>query len=234
MPEPHSLQTSAGFNPAVFGPHLADLPNASAALRAFLGVPSVVTFPCGWEHDGTWAGVFYDPPQPSQADWGTVISALAGQGDAVGFLVSGYWWVEKRNTSQNGPAFDNSNRAPQLAPSLIINASGLEFTVNAYADPTGPENWRGLSHKLCHGAAGSAAVLLPVFQSLIDAGAAMLSFDQEIGGGQGESGCFSSTHGHALGWGPWMFTSFNATLSSIASYATAAGRRVGLSTEQVK
>lgn len=195
-------------------------------------MPSIITFPYGWEHDGTWAGVFYEPPQPSQSDWTSVISELEAQGDAVGFLVSGYWWVEKRNTTQNGPAFDNSGKAPELAPSLIINSSGLEFTVDAFDEPDGPENWRGLSHKLCHGAPGSDAVLLPVFQSLVNSGAVVLSFDQEIGGGQGESGCYSSSHGHAPGWGQWMFTSFNDTLGRIAQYAKSSGRRVGLSTEQ--
>lgn len=227
------LQTSEGFNPAAFGPHLEALPNASAATRALLGVPSLVTFPYGWEFDGTWAGVFYDPMQPSTADWAAAAGALAAQGDAAGFLVSGYWWVEKRNTSQNGPAFDNSGRLPELASSLIVNATGGYYTVDAYADPTGPENWRGLSHKLCHGANGSAAVLLPVFTSLVDTGGAVLSFDQEIGGGQDESGCYEAAHGHSPGWGPWMFTDFNATLGSIAAYARAAGKRVGLSTEQV-
>ena len=189
-------------------------------------MPSLITFPYGWEHDGTWAGVFYDPMQPSTTDWANAAAALVAQGDAAGFLVSGYWWVMKRNVTQNGPAFNNTVRLPELSPSLIVNSTGGFFTVDAYEDPTGSENWRGLSHKLCHGANGSAAVLLPVFASLVDTGAVIMSFDQEIGGGQDESGCYEVAHGHTPGWGPWMFTDFNATLGSVAAYARAAGKRV--------
>lgn len=172
--------------------------------------------------------------QPSTTDWANAAAALVAQGDAAGFLVSGYWWVMKRNVTQNGPAFNNTDRLFELAPSLIVNATGGYFTVDAYEDPTGGDNWRGLSHKLCHGANGSAAVLVPVFTSLVDTGAVIMSFDQEIGGGQDESGCYEAAHGHTPGWGPWIFTDFNATLGSVAAYARAAGKRVGLSTEQVR
>ena len=114
-----AIQLEHGFNPSKFGPHLEELPGYMQQYKANLSVatgmqggPPVFTIPYGWEKDGVWAGIFYLPPLPSAEDWMSVLDTLRGHGDGVGFLVSGYWWVVKREASGGGPAFDHSSLVP--------------------------------------------------------------------------------------------------------------------------
>ena len=74
------------------------------------------------------------------------------------------------------------------------------FSVDAYADPNGPQGWRGYSVRLCHGSSRAQGVMADIFERMNAVGAALGSFDQEIGGGM-VSPCYNKAHGHPLGAG---------------------------------
>ena len=224
------IQGATGYN-GMYGDHLIKMPAATTALRTLLNVPSLLMTTYGWESNGTWAGIFYLPPVPSAPDWAWAIQALRAQGDEVFLLVSGYWWVTKRQVTSEGPGFDNTARVAALSDSLLLNSSGGRYTVDSFATPNSSDGWRGVSYKICHGAHDGVEAIVDTFTGLSDLGVEIISFDQEIGGGQ-TAGCYAHNHNHTPGWGAWMFTEFNDTLSRIRAHATSAGRSVGLLTEQ--
>ena len=179
------------------------------------------------------------PPVPAAADWAAALSALHAQNDDALFLVSGFWWVTKRNVSTEGRAFDNSARVPALSGSLVIKADGTRFEQDCYTTPNSPScGWRGLSYKLCHGDTAAQRIISDAMNSLVDLGATLVSMDQEIGGGMSESGCWGGdgadggAHAHNPGFGAWMFEGFNATLARTAAHARGAAQPLGLLTEQ--
>ena len=62
-------------------------------------------------------------------------------------------------------------------------------------------------------------------------GADVVSFDQEIGGGQATP-CYDTNHTHGPGYGQYMWTGFEGLLKQVRADAAAAGTKLGLSTEQ--
>ena len=71
-----------------------------------------------------WAGIDYFPSQPSDAIWRNMSAQLRAQGDRVGLLASGFWWVVRRKQSSNGPAFNHTDEMLANEDMLVQTASG--------------------------------------------------------------------------------------------------------------
>jgi hypothetical protein len=227
------IQDEQGFDPtSPYGARLEKLPAFSAAYRNLTGLTHLVHVPYGWENRGTWAGINYFPSRPSDADWSAASKQLRASGDHVVLLVSGFWWVIKRRVTRSGPAFDDSSQLAARMPMLIKSPNSTTlFTVDAFDAPTGPQAWRGLSAKLCHGSENANQVMAGVFARAVQAlGASGVSFDQEIGGGQTVP-CYDTSHGHPPGFGAWMAEGFARTCRRIRR-ATAANASFFLMSEQ--
>lgn len=128
----------------------------------------------------------------------------------------------RRQQTSNGPAFNHTAQLATVGDALIKNANGSYFAVDAYNDPTGPLEWRGYSTKLCHGSKHASQIMANIFAGVHQLGVPIISFDQEIGGGQAYP-CYAVDHDHPPGYGNWMWQSFKSTLQDIRQTILARG-----------
>jgi len=145
---------------------------------------------------------------PSDRDWRAIIRELNSHNDSAVFLTSGFWWVMARNTTGGGPEFNDMDelQTPRAAW-LVRNADGSLFNVSNNSH----QAWRGFSTRICHGSTTGRETLAEVFGNLSAMGVTLVSFDQEIGGGQLQP-CYNAMHGHPPGFGPWMWDGFRHTM----------------------
>jgi hypothetical protein len=225
------IQNPKGYN-GFLGDNLERLPQLMSDYRKRTGLAHMVFVPYGWENRGTWAGIHYLPAVPSSEAWERASAALRSQGDRVAMLTSGFWWVVKRKETSNGPAFDDTADYEQCKEMVIQNADGKAFTADFYDKTDVHAAWRGLSVKLCHGSAAARETMLKVFLDVARLGTPLVSFDQEIGGGQHQP-CYSDAHGHPPGYGNWMWTSFRDLCAEILRRGKPIQPELGLFMENV-
>eukprot|EP00730_Choanoeca_flexa_P001157 TRINITY_DN10507_c0_g1_i3.p1 TRINITY_DN10507_c0_g1~~TRINITY_DN10507_c0_g1_i3.p1 ORF type:complete len:759 (+),score=181.62 TRINITY_DN10507_c0_g1_i3:321-2279(+) len=226
-----SINNESGYNNR-FGPGLEALPAYVQTYREKSGLKQMILVPYGWEHNGIWAGIDYLPAVPSMQAWNDTIVKLKAQGDRAAFLVSGFWFVVKREASSMGPAFDHTAQQEQLRDSLTIIRNGSVAAMDDYDLAHAAQPWRGYSVRLCHGAQQSRDILSNIFIELAKLGVSLVSFDQEIGGGQVYP-CYATDHGHPPGYGPWMQQGFADTLTTIRRATVDQGHEFGMLTERV-
>ncbi len=200
------IQNEAGYTEKM-GRDLERLPELVASYRQRTELASVIFVPYGWENRGTWAGINYLPAVPSNDAWKRANAALRAQGDRTAFMTSGLWWVVKRQQTRSGPAFDDTTDFERRKEMVIHKADGGVWQQDNYDKTKTFGSWRGLSVKLCHGSAAARDTMRRTFVDIARLGTALISFDQEIGGGQ-HVGCYASAHGHPPGFGRWMWTDF--------------------------
>ncbi|MFA6564593.1 MAG: DUF6259 domain-containing protein [Verrucomicrobiia bacterium] len=225
------IQNPKGYN-GFLGDNLERLPQLMSDYRKRTGLAHMVFVPYGWENRGTWAGIHYFPAVPSDEAWRGANAALRAQDDRVAMLTSGFWWVVKRKETSNGPAFDDSADFERRKEMVIRNANGSLFTADFYERTKEQASWRGLSVKLCHGSAEARKTMLEIFLNTARLGTPLVSFDQEIGGGQHQP-CYSETHGHPPGYGNWMWTSFRDLCADILRQGKPIQPELGLFMENV-
>ena len=218
-----------GYNGAL-GPSLERLPEIAAAYRHRAKVPHLIVVPYGWENRGTWAGIHYFPARPSDEAWRTANAALRAQGDRTALLTSGYWWVVRRPVTSNGPAFDDSADFERRQAMTVRRADGTPWLMDSTGQAGTFGDWRGLSAKLCHGSADAQAVMRDIFLNAASLGTPLVSFDQEIGGGQ-SAPCYAPDHGHPPGYGAWMWTGFRDLCEEIRAKGRAMQPELGLLVE---
>ncbi len=223
------LGSPTGYNGAL-GPALEKLPALASDYRKRAKVPHLIVVPYGWENRGTWAGIHYFPARPSEEAWRTVNATLKEQGDRTALLTSGFWWVVRRNQTSNGPAFDDSADFEHRKAMTVHRPNGTPWLLDAYDKVGTTGDWRGLSAKLCHGSAEARATMLDIFLKATALGSPLVSFDQEIGGGQGAP-CYADGHGHPPGYGAWMWSDFRDLCEEIRRKACATEPEIGLFVE---
>ncbi len=218
-----------GYNGSL-GPALEKLPALAADYRRRAKVPHLIVVPYGWENRGTWAGIHYHPARPSDEAWRAANAALKAQGDRTAMLTSGYWWVIRRARTSNGPAFDDTADFERRKAMTVQRADGTPWLLDAYDKAGSSGDWRGVSAKLCHGSAEARAAMLAIFLKTAALGTPLISFDQEIGGGQSVP-CYASGHGHPPGYGAWMWTGFRNVCEAIREQARGSEPEIGLLVE---
>eukprot|EP00040_Diaphanoeca_grandis_P006218 m.36461 g.36461 ORF g.36461 m.36461 type:complete len:799 (-) comp17363_c0_seq1:42-2438(-) len=226
------LQNASGYSGGpTFGPQLEKLPAYVAQMKARLHGTNMLLIPYGWENRGTWAGINYFPAVPSNDAWATASSALNTTGDALMLLVSGFWWVVKRHETSNGPNFDDSDELPSRNNMLIKAPPNGSTTWTDDFYNNGSQTWRGLSVSLCHGDDNATQTIADIVTQANKIGATVVSFDQEIGGGQ-SAPCYDHDHDHLPGYGSYMWEGMRRTMTLARASAQADGRTLGLSMEQ--
>lgn len=225
------IRNRAGRSPAV-SPNFERLPELTAAYRRRTGLAHIIFVPYGWENRGTWAGINYFPAFPSNEAWIRINAELKAQGDRTAFLTSGFWWVIKRRRTYNGPAFDDTAAFKRREGMVIHRADGSPFLVDHYDRVGRSGDWRGLSAKLCHGSREARRTMRDVFLNVARLGVSLVSFDQEIGGGQLVP-CYSKDHGHPPGYGTWMWADFRDLCAEILRRGKPIQPELGLFMENV-
>jgi hypothetical protein len=225
------IQNPKGYN-GFLGNNLERLPTLMTDYRKRTGLAHMVFVPYGWENRGTWAGIHYLPATPSNEAWEKANAALCAQGDRAAMLTSGFWWVVKRAATFEGPAFDDTTDYERRKEWCIRNRDGSLFTFDNYDNHSRNATWRGLSVKLCHGSAEARGMMLKIFLDVAQLGTPLVSFDQEIGGGQHQP-CYNETHGHPPGYGNWMWTSFRDLCAEILRRGKPIQPELGLLMENV-
>ena len=214
----------------LLGPSLEKLPDLAASYRRRARVPPLIVVPYGWENRGTWAGIHYLPAVPSDASWREANAALKAQGDRTALLTSGFWWVVRRAKTSGGPAFDDTADFERRQAMTVHRADGTPWLLDAYDKAGTAGDWRGVSAKLCHGSAEARDTLLDIFLGTAALGTPLISFDQEIGGGQ-SAPCYATGHGHPPGYGAWMWSGFRDLCEQIRTQARPAEPEIGLLVE---
>ena len=204
----------------------------SAAYRRKTGLKHLVFIPYGWEGNGTWAGLRYFPACPSNDAWVKINQQLRAQGDRTAMLTSGYWWVVKRQQTGSGPAFDDTADFERRQSMVVHRADGSPFLLDCYDQVKQGQTWRGLSAELCHGSAEASVALKEIFLECARLGTPLVSFDQEIGGGQREP-CYDRSHGHPPGYGSYMWTGFRDLCAEILKEGKPIQPELGLFLENV-
>jgi hypothetical protein len=223
------IGSADGYNGSL-GPDLEKLPALVADYRRRAKVPHLIAVPYGWENRGTWAGIHYLPARPSDEAWRAANEALRAQGDRTALLTSGYWWVIRRAKTSNGPAFDDTADFERRKGMTVHRADGTPWLLDAYDKAGTMGDWRGVSAKLCHGSAEARAEMLDLFLKTAALGTPLVSFDQEIGGGQ-SAPCYATGHGHPPGYGAWMWSDFRDLCEAIRKQARGVEPEIGLLVE---
>jgi len=195
------------FRARTVGDHLEKLPDLMDKYREATGLKHMIFVAYGWENRGTWAGINYFPTIPSDGAWRKATAALKKRGHRVAFLTSGFWWVVKRQRTSSGPAFDDTADFERRRAMCSQKPDGAVWKWDYYERTRGHSSWRGLSVRLCHGSQQARDTLKRIFLHVAKLGVSLISFDQEIGGGQREP-CYNTKHGHPPGYGRWMWTGF--------------------------
>ena len=225
------IQNADGYN-GMLGDHLERLPQLMESYRQRTGLAHMIFVPYGWENRGTWAGIHYLPAVPSNEAWEKANAALRLQGDRVAMLTSGFWWVVKRQQTGNGPAFDDTGDYETRKEMVIQNSNGEPYVADSYEKTDAHGSWRGLSAKLCHGSVEGRETMRKIFLDVARLGTPLISFDQEIGGGQHQP-CYSQSHGHPPGYGNWMWTDFRDLCAEILAQGKPIQQELGLFMENV-
>ncbi len=215
-----------------FGKRLEKLPDVLDEYRERTGLKHMVFVPYGWENRGTWAGIHYLPTVPGDDIWKEVNAELRRRGHRTAFMTSGYWWVIKRQRTSNGPAFDDTADFERRKALCATKPDGTPHLVDFYERTKEHGSWRGLSATLCHGSRAARDALKATFLRLAELGVPLVSFDQEIGGGQ-RYPCYSQAHGHPPGHGPWMWTDFRDLCDEILAEGKPRHPELGLFLENV-
>lgn len=207
-------------DPDRLGKNLERLPGRVADFRRATGLDRVVVALFGFEKQGSWAGIDYFPPHPSESALRRACSALRRQGDAVDLHPSSFWWVIKRRDTRFGPAFDDTADAVAGQDMLTREPDGSIRLLDLY-DRAEDKNggYQGQTVALCHGCAQAQRTVRDIYVACARLGADMVAFDQELGGGQ-MFPCYHPGHGHPPGHGPWM-------LADLLSVADAIRAEVG-------
>jgi len=216
----------------LLGENLEKLPDLMDAYREATGLKHMVFVPYGWENRGTWAGINYFPSVPSDDLWRRANAELKKRGHRTAFLTSGFWWVVKRQKTGNGAAFDDTADFERRKGMCITNPDGSIWLVDWYDRTKTFGSWRGLSAKLCHGSREARDTMKAIFLKVAGLGVPLVSFDQEIGGGQ-RTPCYSKTHGHPPGFGNWMWTGFRDLCAEILKEGKPIQPELGLFVENV-
>jgi len=225
------IQSASGYN-GVFGEHLNKLPQVLRDYRQRTELAHIIFIPYGWENRGAWAGINYFPAVPSDEAWVKMNATLRAQGDRIAFLTSGYWWVVKRKATASWRAFDDTADFEKRKDMVIWRADGQPYAFDNYDQTANGGNWRGLSYKLCHGSPAANETIKEIFLNAARLGVPLISFDQEIGGGQ-QQPCYRVSHGHPPGYGNWMWTGFRDTCARILSEGKPIQPELGLFMENV-
>lgn len=202
-------------------------PQMMAEYRRRTGLAHMLYVPYGWENRGTWAGINYFPANPSDDAWRQLNEQLRAQGDRTAFLTSGFWWVVKRQKTGSGPAFDDTADFERRQEMVVRNPDGTPWEQDNYNLTGAQGNWRGLSVKLCHGSEAARNTMRDIFLNVARLGTPLVSFDQEIGGGQNVP-CYSAVHGHPPGWGQWMWIGFRDVCEAILTQGKRVEPELGL------
>ncbi|MDP7248439.1 MAG: DUF6259 domain-containing protein [Planctomycetota bacterium] len=216
----------------LLGENLEKLPGLLNAYRDATGLKHMVFVPYGWEKHGCWTGINYFPSVPDDALWRKGNANLKSIGHRTAFLTSGFWWVVKRQKTGSGPAFDDTADFERRSGMCITRADGSIWTVDWYDRTKQFGSWRGLSAKLCHGSEEARNTMREIFLKAAALGVPLISFDQEIGGGQ-KAPCYSKTHGHPPGYGHWMWTGFRDTCTGILKEGKTIQPELGLFIENL-
>lgn len=206
---------------------IGELPKIAAEYQKRTGMPHIGLAPFGWENRGAWAGINYFPARPSTEIWQEVSRELNKQGNFIITLPSGFSWVVKRKTTKSGPAFDDTADYEQRKEMTIHKADGTHFVID---DLASTKSWKGIQVKLCHGSADARKTAVDIFLGIARLGSSVIQFDQEIGGGQ-RYPCYSKSHGHAPGFGTWMWDGFVEVSEELNRRGRAVRPDFGLSIE---
>lgn len=172
-------------------------------------IPLIVAF-WGWEHVESWVAPTYLPPFPGEAEFRQVMAEVAAA-NGHGFLwPSGYHWTVTFGARQDG-TFEWDDRARWEAegkPHTVVNRDG-NLAVS-------PRSWLrgGQNATLCPGDPWTRDWFDRIGLDCLSTGADMVQVDQVVCGSFPT--CFSRTHGHAPGPGPWKAEVFTAQMRSLA------------------
>ena len=214
------------------GDKLEKLPDLMDAYRKATGLRRMIFVAYGWENRGTWAGINYLPTIPSDDVWRRTCAELRTRGHRAAFMTSGFWWVVKRRRTGSGPAFDDTADFERRRGMCSQNADGSTWKTDWYERTKVFGSWRGLSVRLCHGSPKAGDTMKRIFLDIARLGVPLISFDQEIGGGQREP-CYSKAHGHPPGRGQWMWTGFRDVCAEILKEGKPIEPELGLFLENV-
>jgi len=172
-------------------------------------IPLIVAF-WGWEHVESWVSPTYLPPFPGEAEFRQVMADVVAA-NGHGFLwPSGYHWTVTFGARQDG-TFEWDDRARWEAegkPHTVVNRDG-NLAVS-------PRSWLrgGQNATLCPGDTWTREWFDRIGLECLSVGAEMVQVDQVVCGSFPT--CFSRTHGHAPGPGPWKAEVFAAQMRSLA------------------
>ncbi len=173
-------------------------------------VPLIVAF-WGWEHVESWVAPVYLPPFPSAEEFQQVMADVAAA-NGHGFLwPSGYHWTVTFGAREDG-TFQWDDRARWEAdakPHTVVLRDGT-LAVS-------PRSWLrgGQNATLCPGDPWTRDWFDRIGLDCMSLGADMVQVDQVVSGSFPT--CYSRSHGHPPGPGPWKAEVFAAQLRSLAA-----------------
>lgn len=198
-----------------------------AQYKARSELAHMVFIPYGWENRGAWAGINYLPARPSNEAWTRVAAELKQQGDYLGLMTSGFRWVVKHAQGK----WDDSAQFERMKGYCAALGNGRPW-IGSGGPGAGWKNRGGKVAYLCHGSQGAQEWMRDQFLGISKLGVSLISFDQELGGGQ-KIPCYSTTHGHGRGYGNYMWTDFRDLCQEILDKGKPGNPELGLFLENV-
>jgi Domain of unknown function (DUF6259) len=170
--------------------------NAVRLMREYSSIlkTPVITWITGWEMIGAPSGpVDIFPPYEGEASFKAAMQEATNDGNYPFMYVGGFRWCYKRPTV----GYSNWERFEKEGKQAAALTAGHQVT--RHLDPNGQSFWVSL----CAGSDVTQQLCRKNFMELVNLGAVALSLDIQLG--LYSPVCYSETHDHAPGYGPWMY-----------------------------
>lgn len=217
-----------------------ELPDLAADYQRRTGAKHFILVPYGWEKNGQFVGGEYLPAFPSSQAWAAIAPPLAARGIRLAMLTSGYKW-DIRSEGGGKKAlgvWDDSKTMPPERYQALLNAAvklpSQRPWMQAGAHHEAGFSPRGNTDKTfwCRSPAASQEFLRQQFMGVLALGVPLVSFDQEIGGGQ-LLPCYAKDHGHEPGFGSYMMQDFRKLCGAMLAEGKRTNPDFGLFLENV-
>jgi formylglycine-generating enzyme required for sulfatase activity/type 1 glutamine amidotransferase len=180
-----------------------------------------------WEKHGAWFTPDYFPPFGGADVFRKTASEILKDGNQTFVFLSGFKWTLKNELADKDydgwPSFEKEG-----ARGAVIGASGKPLIVGKPdVDITagcGQFAW------LCQGAAYTKELMAKIALQCVDLGVTCVQVDQIVG--MGMPPCYSTQHGHPVGYGVWQYEHLRDLLARVRRECRQKNPKFALSFEE--
>lgn len=177
---------------------VSEIPPCLAGYTQFLG-QGVLARPQGWEKQGAWVGPDCFPPYGEDA-FVESVRRMRKDGNRLFLYLEGYQWM----LNDPGHKYDGNAFFEQHCGADAVVGEDGQVKKGVHGGRTYAEG--------CAATRSAREIVVQNAMQCIEVGADAVQIEVVGGGGPP---CYSTTHGHPIGYGKWFYENFAALLDTV-------------------